>query len=184
MKKTLTANQKAIIKTIPNIPDFPIKGIQFKDVTPILAKPKILNIVIDELAKRAKKYRFDYIVAPESRGFFFAIPLAQKLKVPFVPIRKKGKLPRATISVTETIEYSTVSLEVHKQDIKPNAKVLLIDDLIATGGTVKAIIKLLKLLKAKCVASLFVVELPELNGRKEIIANNIPVEAIVELPGK
>jgi adenine phosphoribosyltransferase len=184
MKKTLSANQKLIIKTIPNIPNFPIKGIQFKDVTPILAKPKVLDIVINEMAKKAKKYKFDYIVAPESRGFFFAIPLALKLHVPFVPIRKKGKLPRATVSVTEKIEYSEVSLEIHKHDIKPNAKVLLVDDLIATGGTVRAIIKILKYLKAKPVAALFLVELPELNGKKEINAHHIPVETIIELPGK
>ncbi|MDR0674882.1 MAG: adenine phosphoribosyltransferase [Mycoplasmataceae bacterium] len=183
MKTLLTPTQKAIIKAIPNIPNFPIKGIQFKDVTPILAQPKTLHVLINELAKKIKKYKFDYIVAPESRGFFFAIPLAYKLGVPFVPIRKKGKLPRATISVTETIEYSKVSLEIHKQDIKPHVRVLLIDDLIATGGTIKAMLKLLKLLKAKPVAALFVVELPELNGRKELISYNIPVETIVKLPG-
>jgi adenine phosphoribosyltransferase len=184
MKTSLSNNQKIIIKSIPNIPNFPIEGIQFKDITPILAKPKVFNIVIDELVKKAKKYKFDYIVAPESRGFFFGIPLAQKLQIPFVPIRKKGKLPRPTISVTETIEYSKVSLEIHKHDIKPNSKVLLVDDLVATGGTIKAIIKLLKLLKTKPVAALFVVELPELNGRKELTKSHIPVETIIDLPGK
>ena len=184
MKKHLSADRQLIIKTIPNIPDFPIKWIQFKDVTPILAKPKVLDIVINELARKAKKYKFDCIVSPESRGFFFAIPLAQKLQIPFIPVRKKGKLPRATISVTETIEYSKVSLEIHEHDIKPNTKVLLVDDLIATGGTIKAIIKLLKLLKAKPVAAIFVIELPELNGRKELQNNHIPIETIVQLSGK
>jgi adenine phosphoribosyltransferase len=184
MKKTLTPVQKTIANAVPNIPNFPIKGIQYKDVTPILAKPRVLDLVINELAKKAKKYNFDCIVAPESRGFFFGVPLAQKLHVPFIPIRKKGKLPRPTISITTTIEYSKVSLEVHKQDIKPNTKVLIVDDLLATGGTTKAIVKLLKLLKAKPVGVLFVIELPELKARKELIANKLPVEAIIELPGK
>ncbi|MDR2369388.1 MAG: adenine phosphoribosyltransferase [Mycoplasmataceae bacterium] len=185
MKTTkLSANQKAIIDIIPNIPNFPIKGVQFKDVTPILAHPKIFNAVMNELAKKAKKYKFDCIVAPESRGFFFAIPLAQKLQIPFVPIRKKGKLPRATISVTETIEYNKVSFEIHKDDIKPNTKVLIMDDLIATGGTIRAIIKLLKSLKAKPIAALFLVELPELQGSKEVAKNHIPMDTIVKLSGK
>jgi adenine phosphoribosyltransferase len=184
MQTKLNPRQKLIAQSIPNIPNFPIKGIQFKDITPILSNPKVFDITINELVKRAKKYKFDYIVAPESRGFFFGIPLAQKLHVPFVPVRKKGKLPRPTISITETIEYAKVSLEIHKNDIKPHAKILLVDDLIATGGTIKAIYKLLKVLKAEIVAALFVVELPELNGRKELVEHHIPIETILELPGK
>jgi adenine phosphoribosyltransferase len=182
--KKMSKNQKLIIKRIPNIPTFPTKGIQFKDVTPILACPKTLSTAINELAKIARKYKFDYIVAPESRGFFFGIPLAQALKKPFVPIRKKGKLPRATVTVTERIEYADVSLQIHKDDIKPGSRVLIVDDLLATGGTVKAIIKLLKLLKAKPVAVLFVVELPDLSGHHLIDNFGIPLHAIVQLPGK
>ncbi|MDR1991575.1 MAG: adenine phosphoribosyltransferase [Mycoplasmataceae bacterium] len=176
--------QKLIAKNIPNIPNFPIKGVQFKDLTPILAKPKILKIVINELVKKVKKMKIDYIVAPETRGYFFGIPLAQKLHIPFIPVRKKGKLPRPTISVTENIEYSKVSLEIHRDDIKPNARVLIVDDLLATGGTIKAIIKLIRLLKAKPVGALVVVELPELNGAKQLNSLGILVDAMIKLPGK
>ncbi|MDR3329952.1 MAG: adenine phosphoribosyltransferase [Mycoplasmataceae bacterium] len=182
--KKLTQNQKLIISAIPNIPNFPTKGIQFKDMTPILAKPKVLSIVTNELVKIAKKYKFDYIVAPESRGFFFGIPLAEVLKKPFVPIRKKGKLPRPTITVTEQIEYSEVSLQIHKDDIKPGSRILIVDDLLATGGTLKAILKLIKLLKAKPVAILFVVELSDLNGRQLLNEYQLPLHAIVQLLGK
>ncbi|MDR0739933.1 MAG: adenine phosphoribosyltransferase [Mycoplasmataceae bacterium] len=184
MKTKINKNQKLIIQNIPNIPNFPIKGIQFKDITPILANCKVFNIAVNELAKKAKKYKFDYIVAAESRGFFFGIPLALKLNIPFIPVRKKGKLPRPTISVTETIEYNKVSLEIHKQDIKPGSRVLLVDDLIATGGTAYAINRLIKQLKSKLVAALFLVELPELNGRQDLLDQHIPVEAIIQLPGK
>jgi adenine phosphoribosyltransferase len=182
--KKMTTTQKLIIKAIPNIPNFPKKGIQFKDVTPILSHPEILLTTTNELVKMAKKYKFDYIVAPESRGFFFGIPLAEALKKPFVPIRKKGKLPRPTVTVTERIEYAEVSLQIHKDDIKPNSRILIVDDLLATGGTIRAILHLLKLLKAKPVAILFVVELPDLNGRHSVNNLNIPMHSIVQLPGK
>jgi adenine phosphoribosyltransferase len=180
----LTKNQKLIIDAIPSIPNFPTKGIQFKDVTPILAKPNVLHVVTKELTKLARKYQFDYIVAPESRGFFFGIPLAESLNKPFVPIRKKGKLPRPTITVTEQIEYAEVSLQIHKDDIKEGSRVLIVDDLIATGGTIRAIIKLLKILKAIPVAILFVIELPDLHGRDDFKKENIPIHSIVELSGK
>jgi adenine phosphoribosyltransferase len=177
-------NIELIKKHIYNIPNFPIPGIQFKDVTPLINHPRAFKATITELNKLASKYQYDVIVAPESRGFWFGIPLAYLNKIPFVPARKKGKLPRPTTSIDYTIEYGKATIQIHEEDIKPGARVLIIDDLIATGGTIEAIIKLVRKMKAIPVAALFIVELPDLNGRKALAKQKIPVNTIIKLSGK
>lgn len=153
---------------IVNIPDFPKKGIQFKDLTPILNNYAIYKRVLVELYKRTKKLNFDCIVSPESRGFWFGIPLAFKAKVPFVPCRKPGKLPRKVLTETYALEYGKNQLCVHEGDIKPNARVLIVDDLVATSGTASAIAKLIKQANANVVGSAFVLGLKEFNPIQEI----------------
>ncbi|MDR0826157.1 MAG: adenine phosphoribosyltransferase [Mycoplasmataceae bacterium] len=173
-----------IKRNIPNIPDFPVPGVQFKDVTPLIRDPKALRATLDELNKLASKYKYDYIVAPESRGFWFGVPLALENKKFFIPVRKKGKLPRPTIATEDKTEYSNITLEIHKEDIPAGAKALIVDDLLATGGTVRAIIKMLNDIKVKTVAAIFIIDLPELDGKTEIEKMGVQVEAILQLPGK
>lgn len=148
-----------IKNAIATIEDFPKKGISFKDITPLLLDHKKMNFIIDELAKFAKTIDFDIIVAPESRGFLFGLPLALNLKKPFVPIRKKGKLPREVISQEYELEYGKATIEVTKNDIPPNSKVLIIDDLIATGGTTVAIQDLVTKLGSTVVGQAYLIEL-------------------------
>lgn len=180
----INKNIDIIRNNIPNIPDFPVPGVQFKDVTRLIRDPQIMRAVMDELNKLASKYEYDYIVAPESRGFWFGLPLAMENHKFFVPIRKKGKLPRPTITTQDKTEYSNIALEMHKEDIPTGAKVLIIDDLLATGGTVRAVIKMLNTIKVTTVAALFVIDLPELDGRTILEKMGVKVEAILELPGK
>lgn len=177
-------NIEIIKKYIPNIPNFPIPGIQFKDVTPLISHHSAFKATITELNKLASKYKYDVIVAPESRGFWFGIPLAYTNKIPFVPARKKGKLPRETVSINYSIEYGQATIQIHKADIKPGMRVLIVDDLIATGGTIEAIVKLLRKMKAIPVAAIFIVELSELNGRKLLMKQRVPVETVLKLSGK
>ena len=151
-----------IVKSIAIIEDFPKKGISFKDITPLFLEPKKIDFIIDELEKFAKTLDFDIIVAPESRGFLFGLPLALKMKKPFVPVRKKGKLPREVISQEYVLEYGKATIEINKHDIPANAKILIIDDLIATGGTTIAIQDLLSKVNANVVGQAYLIELIEL----------------------
>ena len=133
---------KELKEYIRSIPDFPEKGIIFRDVTSVLQDADALKLSIDELAKRLEGVDFDVIAGAESRGFIFGAPLAYVMHKPFVPIRKKGKLPRETVSVSYDLEYGSAEIEMHKDSIKPGQKVVIVDDLIATGGTIEAAIKL------------------------------------------
>lgn len=151
-----------IKKTIVSVMDFPKKGIDFKDITPLFLQPKMIDFIIDEMATFAKTIDFDIIVAPESRGFLFGLPLSLKTKKPFVLVRKKNKLPREVESIDYELEYGTSTLQVIKEDIKPNMKVLIVDDLIATGGTSIAIQNLMKKLGAEVVGQVYLIELVEL----------------------
>lgn len=148
----MTKNIKKIYDSLEVIPNFPQPGISFKDITPIFANPKILNLTINELIKLIPiaKVKFDYVAGLESRGFLVGLPIAQKLKLPFIPIRKKGKLPRQTVSAFYTSEYGKAEIEIHKNDIKPRTNVLLVDDIIATGGTILAAHTLINNLQANC----------------------------------
>lgn len=153
---------------IENVANFPKEGIQFKDISPILENPKALKYVINQFTKFAKKVKADVIVGVESRGFIFGTPLALKTGLPFVLARKPNKLPRETNTVTYDLEYGTSSLQMHRGAIKPNQRVLIVDDLLATGGTVKATEELVKFDGGIVAGCCFVVELADLNGRNKI----------------
>lgn len=172
---------KKVEDYIRSIPDFPEKGIIFRDVTSVLQDADGLQLAIDELKKCLENVEFDVIAGAESRGFIFGMPLAYLLKKPFVLIRKAGKLPCETISKTYDLEYGTATIEIHKDAILPGQKVVLIDDLIATGGTMKAAAELVEELGGEVVKMLFLLELKGLNGRK--VLEGYDVTSVVEYEG-
>ena len=151
---------------VVSIPDFPEPGIIFRDITSILQDAEGLHMAIDQLQSALEGLDFDVIAGTESRGFIFGMPLAYNLGKPFVPVRKKGKLPRETIEETYDLEYGTATIEIHKDAVKPGQKVVLVDDLIATGGTIKAAANLIERLGGEVVKMVFVMELAGLEGRK------------------
>ncbi|MCF0246804.1 MAG: adenine phosphoribosyltransferase [Ileibacterium sp.] len=167
---------------IATIPDFPKKGIMFRDVTPILENADVMNSIAQDMAAFARLNRADVIAAPEARGFLFGLPAAMAAGLPFIPVRKPGKLPRETVSVEYDLEYGTDTLEMHKDAIKPGQKVLIIDDLLATGGTVAAIEKMLEKMGAECAGFAFVVELDDLHGREKL--TNAPVLTLAHYKGE
>lgn len=163
---------------IRDVPDFPKPGIIFKDITPILNDPALFAAVIDGLTSRYQALSIDKIAAMESRGFIFGAPLAQEIGAGFVPLRKFGKLPHTTLAETFNLEYGTETLEVHTDAIAPGERVLIIDDLLATGGTAEAAVRLVKRIGGEVVEIAFVVELSYLSGRKRL--PGIPVYSMVE----
>lgn len=174
--------KKNIEEYVVNIPDFPKPGVIFRDVTSILQDADGLCLAIDLMQEKIGDLDFDIIVGPESRGFIFGMPIAYNLHKPFIPIRKKGKLPRETVSVEYALEYGTAELEIHKDAIKPGQKVVIIDDLIATGGTNQAMIKLIEGLGGQVVKVVFLMELEGLKGRAKITGYD--VESIIKYPGE
>lgn len=150
------------------VPDFPTEGIQFYDITTVLADPIEFQNVIDALLDEAKKMKPDVIVALEARGYFFAPTLALALGVPFVPIRKKGKLPFHTYQESYDLEYGKASIEIHDDAIKPHSRVLLFDDVLATGGTAKAAVNLINHFDPEEITALFYIELESLNGMDKL----------------
>jgi adenine phosphoribosyltransferase len=165
-------------KYIRDIPDFPKEGIIFKDISTLLKDPKAFKKSINTLAKKFKKERVKYVVGIEARGFIFGAALAYKLNAGFVPVRKKGKLPYKTKKVTYQLEYGVDTLEIHEDAVAPNARVLIVDDLLATGGTVKAVIDLLKQQKAKIVGVAFLVELEFLKGKEKL--KDLPIYSVIQ----
>lgn len=165
---------------IRDIPDFPEPGIIFRDITPLLNNPQGLRYTIDRLTHRCKEANLvpDYVVGMESRGFIFATPLAYQLQAGFVPVRKPGKLPAKVHTVEYDLEYGTDKLEIHQDAIAPGSKVLIVDDLIATGGTAKATAELLQLLGVNVLGFAFVIELKALGGRNKL--PNLPIINLVE----
>lgn len=151
-----------------SIPDFPEKGIIFRDITTVIQSPDGLKLAIDTMASYLEDKEVDVIVGPEARGFIFGMPLAYNLNKGFVPIRKKGKLPRETVSVSYELEYGHAEVEIHKDAIKPGQKVVLVDDLLATGGTMEANIKLVEQLGGEVVKIIFMIELAGLKGRERL----------------
>ena len=173
---------KTVNDYIRTIPDFPEPGIMFRDVTSVVQDPDGLKLAIDEMVKLLDGVDCDVIAGAESRGFIFGMPIAYLLHKPFVLIRKAGKLPCETVSETYDLEYGTATIEIHKDAIKPGQKVVLVDDLIATGGTMKAAAHLVEQLGGEVVKMLFLIELAGLNGRK--VLENYEVGSVVCYEGK
>jgi adenine phosphoribosyltransferase len=158
----------AVRALIRDVPDFPRAGIMFKDITPMLADARAFAACVDLLAEAVAPRKPDALIGIESRGFIFGAPVARALGVGFVPVRKLGKLPADVVSVEYDLEYGSATLEMHKDAIKPGAKVLIVDDLLATGGTVAGTIELVKQLKGEIVACAFLIELTPLHGRDKL----------------
>lgn len=163
--------------TIRDIPDFPKPGILFKDITPILADPRLFRATIDHFAELYAGRHIDVVVGMESRGFLFGAPLAMELTAAFVPARKPGKLPYKSVGVEYDLEYGSAKLEMHIDAIHPGQRVLIVDDLLATGGTAMATAKLVQQLGGEVVACCFIVELGFLDGRARLGA--LPVQSII-----
>jgi adenine phosphoribosyltransferase len=170
---SLTEEDRVIIEnSIREIPNFPKEGILFKDITTLLNTPKAFNTLMNHLEKRYKSYNLDYIAGIDARGFIFGAVLADRLNIGFVPVRKKGKLPYTTVAEKYSLEYGFDEVEVHIDAFpKEHARVLLIDDLIATGGTAKAATSLIQKIGAECVEACFILELDFLKGREGINSN-------------
>jgi adenine phosphoribosyltransferase len=173
---------KKVEDYIRTIPDFPEPGIMFRDVTSVVQDADGLKLAIDEMAKLLDGTDFDVIAGAESRGFIFGMPIAYILHKPFVLIRKAGKLPCETVSETYNLEYGTATIEIHKDAIKPGQKVVLVDDLIATGGTMKAAAHLVEQLGGEVVKMLFLIELAGLKGRQTL--EGYDVASVVSYEGK
>ena len=171
---------KKLEEYVKSIPDFPEKGIIFRDVTSVLQDAEGLHLAIDQMQEKLEGVDFDVVIGPESRGFIFGVPIAYNMHKAFVPVRKKGKLPRATISQTYDLEYGTATIEIHKDAIQPGQKVVIIDDLIATGGTTEAIIKMVEELGGEVVKIVFLMELAGLKGRERLSGYDIDSAIIYE----
>ena len=168
---------------IRSIPDYPKKGILFRDITTLIKDERAFSETIDQIVNRSKKFQFDKIAAIESRGFVFASAVSYILKKPFIMMRKKNKLPSKVHSVDFELEYGTATIEVHKDSIKENENVLIIDDLIATGGTAEAAAKLVEISGGKVSCFVFVINLFDLNGSDNLIKKGYKVENLIEFPG-
>ncbi len=168
---------------IRSIPDYPKKGILFRDITTLIKDEKAFSETINQIVEKSKKFQFDKIAAIESRGFVFASAVSYILNKPFIMLRKKNKLPAEVHSVDFELEYGTATIEVHKDSIHKNDKVLIIDDLIATGGTAEAASKLVEISKGKVAAFIFVINLFDLGGCDKLIKKNYSVENLIEFPG-
>lgn len=158
---------------ITDVPDFPKKGIMFKDITPLLESPEGVNICLESLLSELKNKKIDKVVAIEARGFFFGMLLAQSLKVPFVPVRKPRKLPRKVVSQSFDLEYGSDVLELHEDAIKPGDKVLIHDDVLATGGTAEAVCKMVESLGGQITQCNFIMKLDFLQGAKKLTSHSI-----------
>tara|TARA_Y100000816_G_scaffold70467_1_gene47199 strand:- start:333 stop:860 length:528 start_codon:yes stop_codon:yes gene_type:complete len=173
-------NLKDFIRSIPN---YPKKGILFRDITTLIKDEKAFAETINQIVEKSKKFEFNKIAAIESRGFVFASAVSYLLNKPFIMLRKKNKLPADVHSVDFELEYGTATIEVHKDSINKEDKVLIIDDLIATGGTAKAAAQLVEISKGKVSAFIFVINLFDLGGCENLIKKNYKVENLIEFPG-
>ena len=173
---------KKLEEYVRSIPDFPEPGIIFRDITTILQDPDGLHLAIQSMQDQLKDTEFDVVVGTESRGFIFGVPIAYNLHKAFVPVRKKGKLPCETVSMEYDLEYGSAVIEMHKDSIKPGQKVVLVDDLVATGGTIEAAIKLVEELGGEVVKVVFLMELAGLKGRERL--KGYEVESVLCYDGK
>ncbi|CRK76204.1 adenine phosphoribosyltransferase [Nereida ignava] len=179
----MARSNKTVRDYIRTIPDFPHEGIMFRDVTTLFADPRGFRIAIDQLLHPYAGTDIDRIVGLEARGFILGGAIAHQLSVGFVPIRKKGKLPGKTLSQDYTLEYGEATMEIHDDAIQPGEKVLVVDDLLATGGTAEAGIKLLEKLGAEIVGCAFVIDLPDLGGRAKLEAMGVDIHALCAFEG-
>ena len=170
-------------KHIRSIPDYPKKGILFRDITTLIKNSEAFKYTNDKIVEKAKKIEFDKVAAIESRGFVFASTISYLLDKPFILLRKKNKLPAEVHSVDFELEYGKATIEVHKDSIEKNEKILVIDDLIATGGTAEAATKLVEISGSKVAALIFVINLFDLGGSENLIKNNYKVENLIDFPG-
>ena len=177
---TLASDLDAAIRTIP---DYPRQGIVFRDITTLLGNPRAFRRAVDELVHPWAGSKIDKVAGIEARGFIIGGAVAHQLSAGFVPIRKRGKLPHETVRIAYSLEYGLDEMEMHRDAIRPGEKVILVDDLIATGGTAEAAVKLLKEIGADVVAAIFVIDLPDLGGSRKIEALGVPVRTLVEFPG-
>ncbi|AMW33766.1 adenine phosphoribosyltransferase [Fervidobacterium islandicum] len=163
---------------IRDIPDFPQKGVIFRDITPLIKNPEAFKYAVDTIVEEVKKFDFDLVVCPEARGFIIGAPIAYLLGKGFVPVRKPGKLPYKTVSDTYELEYGKAELHIHEDAIQPGQKVLIVDDVLATGGTALALKRLVEKVGGEVVASAFLIELTYLNPRR--LLNNLPIIAPIK----
>ncbi|HJA40167.1 MAG TPA: adenine phosphoribosyltransferase [Firmicutes bacterium] len=167
-----------LTKYITSVSDFPQQGILFRDITPLLGNGKAFQAVVEQMAAFAKKRGAEVIVGPESRGFIFGCPVASALGIGFIPVRKKGKLPRETFEVNYGLEYGENTLCIHKDGVAPGQKVVIIDDLLATGGTIDASVQLIEQLGGEVAGAAFLIELKALKGREKL--DDIDVLALIQ----
>ena len=173
---------KKLEEYVVSIPDFPEEGIIFRDVTSVLQDAEGLQLAVDTMQELVKDVDYDVVAGPESRGFIFGTPIAYNNRKPFVLIRKAGKLPRETVSISYDLEYGQATIEMHKDSIRPGQKVLVVDDLIATGGTTEAMIKLIESIGGEVVGVVVLMELAGLKGREKIAGYRL--ESAICYPGK
>lgn len=175
--------QTYLINSIRSIPDYPKPGIIFRDITTLLGDARAFRRAIDELVQPYAGLKIDKIAGMEARGFILGGAVAHQLSAGFVPIRKKGKLPHETVRIAYSLEYGVDEMEIHMDAVKPGEKVILVDDLIATGGTAVGAVQLLRQIGADVVSACFVIDLPELGGRKKLEALGVEVRTLVEFEG-
>jgi adenine phosphoribosyltransferase len=174
--------QTSLEKSIRSIPDFPKPGILFRDITTLIKDKQAFKESVELIAEKFSQDKIDYVVGVEARGFIFGGALATRLNLGFIPVRKKGKLPYKTKSITYSLEYGTDTLEIHEDALKPKDKVLIVDDLLATGGTVKAVADLVEAQGAEIIGIAFVIELVDLKGREKL--KKYPIVSLVEFEGE
>ncbi|GHC65632.1 adenine phosphoribosyltransferase [Limoniibacter endophyticus] len=175
--------QQTLLNAIRTIPDYPRPGVQFRDITTLLGDARAFRRTVDEMVQPFAGSKVDKIAGIEARGFILGGAIAHQTSSGFVPIRKKGKLPHETVRVAYSLEYGIDEMEMHKDAVKPGERVILVDDLIATGGTAEAAAKLLNQLGAEIVAACFVIDLPDLGGRRKLEALGVPVHTLLSFEG-
>jgi adenine phosphoribosyltransferase len=184
LRDTLISDPGAFIRAhIRTVPDWPEAGVMFRDITPLLANPKVFRVLIDQFVHRYFSPRPDVVAGLDARGFIIGSVLAYELGVSFVPIRKKGKLPFTTVEETYELEYGSATVEIHTDAVKPGDRVVLIDDLIATGGTMMAGRRLLERLGAQVIEGAAIVDLPELGGSQRLRDSGLPLFTLVDFEG-
>jgi adenine phosphoribosyltransferase len=174
---------REIREAIRTIPDYPKPGVMFRDITTLLGNAHAWHLVVEELARPWRAARVDRVAGIEARGFILGGAIAHQLEAGFVPIRKKGKLPHTTVRVAYSLEYGLDEMEMHRDAVSPGERIVLVDDLIATGGTAEAAVKLLRSLGASILAACFIIDLPELGGSARLRALEVPVRTLVAFQG-